>query len=341
MKLITFGVPCYNSEAYMRKCVDSLLAGGDEIEIIIVNDGSIDNTASIVNEYQSKYPQIVKAVHKENGGHGSGVNKSLELASGLYYKVVDSDDWLDASALKRLMDAIKACLEKGDLPDLFICDYVYEHASDNTQKRINYSRLMPKDRIFTWEEVKKFPIARILMMHSLVYKTQTLRESGLALPERTFYVDNIYAYKPLPYARKLYYLETDLYHYFIGRSDQSVNIKNFVNRYEQQIRVMKEIVDAYSYDDLTKLPKPLRKYMLHYIGTISMNTLLFTGAADSPERRKAYKDFWRYFKQRDFKLYRKIRYFSYPAVTNPLPWKIRGWAMVRGYNILCRVMKLG
>ena len=71
MKIISFTVPCYNSQAYMRKCVDSLLVGGDDVEIIIVNDGSKDDTIKIANEYAERYPDIVKVVDKENGGHGS------------------------------------------------------------------------------------------------------------------------------------------------------------------------------------------------------------------------------------------------------------------------------
>ena len=107
MKLITFAVPSYNSEAYMEHCIDTLLTGGEEVEIIIVNDGSKDNTKKIADRYAKQYPTIVKAVHKENGGHGSGVNKGLELATGLYYKVVDSDDWVDEDALKKTLETIK------------------------------------------------------------------------------------------------------------------------------------------------------------------------------------------------------------------------------------------
>ena len=102
MKYITFAVPCYNSQDYMRRCVDSLLAGGRDVEIILINDGSSDDTGRIADEYQLRHPDIVRAVHKPNGGHGSGVNKGLELARGLYYKVVDSDDWLDAGAYRML-----------------------------------------------------------------------------------------------------------------------------------------------------------------------------------------------------------------------------------------------
>lgn len=86
----------------MRKCIDSLLVGGEDVEIIIVDDGSKDGTAAIADEYAAAYPDIIKAVHQENGGHGEAVNTGLRNAGGLYYKVVDSDDWLDEESLKNL-----------------------------------------------------------------------------------------------------------------------------------------------------------------------------------------------------------------------------------------------
>ena len=97
MKLLTVTIPCYNSEDYMEKCIDSLLIGGDEVEMIIVNDVSKDQTAEIADRYAAEYPSIVKAIHKENGGHGSAVNAGMENATGLFFKVVDSDDWVKES----------------------------------------------------------------------------------------------------------------------------------------------------------------------------------------------------------------------------------------------------
>ena len=98
MKLLTIAIPCYNSQDYMRKCVDSLLIGGDDVEILIINDGSRDRTAEIANEYEKNYPGIIRAIHKENGGHGSAVNAGMREARGLYFKVVDSDDWVNEMA---------------------------------------------------------------------------------------------------------------------------------------------------------------------------------------------------------------------------------------------------
>ena len=98
MKLLSIAIPCYNSEKYMRKCIDSLLIGGEDVEILIIDDGSTkDRTAEIADEYEAQFPTIVRAIHKENGGHGSAVNTGIANATGLYFKVVDSDDWADRS----------------------------------------------------------------------------------------------------------------------------------------------------------------------------------------------------------------------------------------------------
>ena len=143
-KYITFTVPCYNSQAYMKRCIESLLAGGEDVEIIIVNDGSTDATGEIADYYQRMYPTIVRVVHKENGGHGSGVNIGLELAGGMFFKVVDSDDWLDRNAYDKLLYrirrfcALKEAGQSGEIPDLFVCNYIYDHLDEGISHTIPY-----------------------------------------------------------------------------------------------------------------------------------------------------------------------------------------------------------
>ena len=106
MKLLTFTVPCYNSEAYMEKCIRSLLTGGEDVEIIIVDDGSRDGTVAIADRFAAEYPTIIKAVHQENGGHGEAVNAGLRNATGLYFKVVDSDDWVNQEAYEKVLSTL-------------------------------------------------------------------------------------------------------------------------------------------------------------------------------------------------------------------------------------------
>ena len=95
MKLLSIAIPCYNSQDYMENCIESLLVGGEEVEILVIDDGSSDRTAEIADAYARKYPTIVKVIHQENGGHGEAVNSGIRNATGLYFKVVDSDDWVN------------------------------------------------------------------------------------------------------------------------------------------------------------------------------------------------------------------------------------------------------
>ena len=339
MKLMSFAVPCYNSEEYMKKCIESLLKGGEDVEIIVVNDGSHDNTREIAEDYVRRYPSIVKAVHKENGGHGSGVNKGLELASGLYYKVVDSDDWLDETALKTLLETIKKHRTENALPDLYLTNFVYEKVYEGSRYVRRFTKNFPVNKLFGWEKVKKFHTSSVLLIHSLIYKTEKLRESNTVLPEHTFYVDNIFAYKPLPYMKKLYYLDIDLYRYFIGREDQSVSRENIVRRYEQQIRVMKEMAAAYSYEEIKSFAKGLKRYMLHDLGVI-MTLMFTTGGKDNPTKRKrALKEVWEYIKSRDKKLYRYLKYNTYPVIVDWMPFKLQGRTMLMGYKFFRAVLK--
>lgn len=339
-KLISIAVPSYNSQNYLSKCVDSLLKGGDDVEILIIDDGSTDDTAAIADGYRDKYPDIVKVVHKENGGHGSGVNRGLQEASGLYFKVVDSDDRLDESALKALIADIKARIASDTLPDLYVTNFVYDRV-DGQSHISRYTDKLPVNEIFGWEKIKTFRYSRMLLMHSLLYKRDRLILSGLKLPEHTFYVDNIYAYTPLPYMRTICYLDINLYYYFIGREDQSVSKKNFVKRYDQQIRVMKCMTDAYSLKDLKEMPKGLSNYMWHALEIIMVNTVYFTCAEDSKERKTALREMWKHIKMTDKRLYRKLRFNSYGGTVSYMPWRIRGFLMDKGYDLICRKIKLG
>lgn len=342
MKLISFAVPSYNSQNYLRHCVDTLLSGGEDVEILIVNDGSKDDTAAIADEYAAKYPTIVRAIHKENGGHGSGVNRGREEAQGLYYKVVDSDDWVNEEALKILLDTIKTHMAEDNLPDLYITNFIYDHAYDNTRFVRRWHKHFPVNQFCTWKEVGTFAGSQVLLMHSLMYRTELLRKSETILPEHTFYVDNYFAYKPLPLMQKIFYLDVNLYHYFIGRDDQSVNIKNFVKRYDQQLRVMRYMVDAYSYGQISQMEGPLRRYMLHCLSAIMMNTIMFCCAGGSePERIAAYEELWQHIREQDPEMYQFFKHRSMASAFHCLPWKLRGKVMLIGYKILCKFVKLG
>lgn len=325
----------------MSHAIESLLIGGEEVEIILVDDGSKDNTGKIADEYQAKYPSIIKVVHKENGGHGSGVNKGIELATGLYFKVIDSDDWADEKGYHDLLSTIKKHIEDKKLPDLYIMDFLYNKPSTKESYRREYSFQFKKNDYTTWGEVKNMTGSKMFLMHALFYKTSVLRESKMKLPEHTFYVDNIFAFTPLPFVKTIFYIPEIFYMYFIGREGQSVMTSNIIKRYKQQIKVMNEMFDAYSYDEIKKMEKGLRKYMLHALNCMSIVTLMFSCGEDTKERKQDVKNMWDEFKKKDKKLYRFLHNGGYSIFFNVLPFKLRGKMLMRGYNTEVKLHKIG
>lgn len=337
-KLITFAVPCYNSAAYMDHCVRTLLTGGDDIEIILVDDGSTkDDTPAICDRYQAEYPDIVRAIHQENGGHGEGVNQGLRHAQGMYYKVVDSDDWLDEAALKAVLDKLRAFAGAEQPLDLFIANYVYEHVEDNTQKVMKYTNVFPEGRVFTWNEIGRFRPSQYLLMHSVIYRTEILRACGMELPKHTFYVDNIFVYQPLPQVKTIYYMNLDLYRYFIGREDQSVNEANMIKRVDQQLRVtriMMNVVDVYA---LPPEQAKLRAYMLNYFSMMMAISSIFLTLDGSKEALAKRRQLWDDLKAHDGHLYRRCR-FSVAEGCN-LPGWLGSKISIGGYRIAQKLFK--
>ncbi len=344
MKKITFVVPCYNSEDYMNRCIDSLLYAGDDAEIIIVNDGSKDKTPEVAEDYRIKYPHIIRVINKENGGHGSGVNVGLEQATGIYFKVVDSDDWLDQQALDRLMFRIRNfCLMKQRdntfiIPDLFICNYVYDHLYEETRHDISYKNALEEEKMCKWEDIGYFKPSQYLLMHSQIFRTAILRESGVKLPEHTFYVDNIFAYQPLPYVKHLYYMNIDLYHYFIGRDDQSVNEKIMLNRIDQQIRVTEQMLSCVNLQAVKKKEPKLASYMYRYLSIIMSITNILLLMINSEEARLQKNKLWSELKELDRSLYLKLKYASMSGLTN-MPGSLGRKITISGYRVAQKIYK--
>lgn len=336
-KYITFTIPCYNSQDYMRRCVDSLLVGGEDVEIIIVDDGSTDATGEIADSYEKSYPNIVKAVHKENGGHGSGVNKGLELASGVFFKVVDSDDWLDEEAYRRLLNRVKRfCAMKevgliGEIPDLFVCNYIYDHLDEGKHHTIHYRNVFPDEEICDWNDIGRFHASQYLIMHALVFRTDLLKAAEVILPEHTFYVDNIFAYKPLPYVRRIYYMDIDLYHYYIGRTDQSVNEKVLMSRIDQQIKVTEIVFKCVNLNEVREKYPKLAEYMCRNISimmAISSIHLLLINSREAYGKRKR---LWDNVKEENIRLYFRLKYTTLSGLTY-LPGRLGGLLTRGGYR---------
>ena len=330
MKYISFAIPSYNSEAYMDRAIESILKGGEDVEIIIVNDGSKDRTSEIAHQYEEKYPTIIKAVDKENGGHGDAVNTGLSHATGKYFKVVDSDDWVDEESLLKILQVLKGFEAEGKEVDMFIANYVYEKEGMEHKKVINYRGVLPQNKVFTWNEAKRFNLGQYILMHSVIYRTEFLKLTQIKLPKHTFYVDNIYVYYPLPHVHTIYYMDVDFYRYYIGREDQSVNEKVMIGRVDQQIFVTKSMIDMYEMRMITN--RKLRSYMINYLAIMMTVSSILLIRSKKPENLEKKKELWQYLKKKDYKVYWKIRYGILGQTMN-LPGKAGRKVSVLAYKV--------
>ena len=288
MKLLTVTVPCYNSQDYMEKCIDSLLIGGERVEIIIIDDGSTDRTGEIADRYAESYPSMVRVVHQENGGHGEGINQGLARATGTYFKTVDSDDWL--LDFPRFLDTLEAVEGQGGV-DLFITNYYYEHADGKGNRSINFSNALPQDRVFTWDETRPFRLDQILMIHACTFRTALLRQTGLQMPKHTFYEDNYMVYGNLRSAQKMYYMNLDLYRYFIGRGGQSVQADVMTRHYAHQLKVTELCFTCYHLDDLPAQRQ--RAYCRHELLVMLAISVLYARLRGTAQAERDLADMWR------------------------------------------------
>ena len=330
MKLLTIAIPCYNSESYMEKCIESLLPGGSRVEILLVDDGSKDRTAEIADSYAARYPGIVRAIHQENKGHGGAVNTGIANADGFYFKVVDSDDWVDRDAYLTILDTLENLAREGQGVDMMISNFVYDKVGASHKKVMTYRHMLPTGQIFHWEDARHLWKGHYILMHSVIYRTRMLRNCGLKLPEHTFYVDNQFVYQPIPWVKNMYYLDVDFYHYFIGRDDQSVNEKNMIARIDQQLAVNYLMIRDY---DLYRVPgRNRRHYMYNYLEIMMTISSIFLIRTDSPEADEKKKALWAYLKKQNPRLYRRMR-MGVLGISLNLPGKIGKKIASAGYQI--------
>ena len=334
MKILSVAIPCYNSEAYMRKSIESLLPGGEDIEILIIDDGSKkDNTLQIAKKYEQRYPSIVRAIHQENKGHGGAVNTGIHEATGLYFKVVDSDDWVDSKALLRIIKRLKMLEDRGTPIDMMLTNFVYDKEGVWHKNVMQFRHAFPQNRIISWDDMGHMRQTQYILMHNIIYRHDVLIRSGLRLPLHTFYVDNLFCFQPLPYCEKLYYMDVNFYHYLIGREDQSVNEKVMISRIDQQIRVNKMMIDVFTGQNFSGLDKNVRKYMMNYLNKIMSVTsiLLLVGGTEEDYAKK--RDIWGYLKNKNEKLYIRLR-MSFLGMWMNLPVPIAKKTTVKGYKVL-------
>ena len=251
--------------------------------------------------------------------------------------MVDSDGWVSQSAYIRILDKIKELLKSGKSIDMFISNYVYEKEGEKRKKVMKYTHTLPEEEIFTWKDVRHFRVGQYILMHSVIYRTNLLRDCGLKLPEHTFYVDNIFVFNPLPYVKTMYYMNVNFYRYFIGREDQSVNEQVMISRINQQITVNKLLVDYYIAEKQHILTNgKVRKYMVNYLDIITTVSSVLLIRSEQEENLEKKKELWQYIKTKDKVLWMRLRMGILGNAMN-LPGKLGRKISVDGYKICQRI----
>ena len=288
MKLLTVVIPCYNSQDYMAKCIDSLLVGGDRVEILVINDGSQDTTGQIADAYAARYPDIVRAIHQENGGHGEGINQGLRHATGIYFKVVDSDDTLSED-FPSFLDALESCEGAGGV-DLLLTNYRYVHTDGAGDCSISYKNVVKPGQICQWAQTKPFLLHQLITLHSGTFRTEHMRLWKEPLPRHVSYEDNLMVFQTLPHVKKLYYMDVDLYRYTIGRQGQSIAREAMKKRYAHQVLVAEKCFCACDFDKIQD--KRQRKYMKHEMFMMFAIAICFARMNKNEESDAAVRKMW-------------------------------------------------
>lgn len=240
MKILSVSIAAYNAAKFLDKCIHSFVDSSvaDKVELIIVNDGSKDNTKDVALKYADEYPDIVKFIDKENGGHGSTINASIPVATGKYYKVVDSDDWVDREGIEKLVAYLETC-------DVDLVLNPYCKVDERTGKVISIQKVS-KTSIPTNQEVTLWDLRNTdIMMHTVVYKTEVLRKVEEKIDEHCFYVDVEYVAFPLINVNSVVVLDYPVYMYLVGQAEQSMSVDNLIKRREQHERVTIRLIEYY------------------------------------------------------------------------------------------------
>lgn len=304
-KILSIVVPTYNVEKYLDRCLISLLNDKsilNDIEIIVVNDGSKDNSLQIARKYEKEYPKTIVVVDKENGGHGSTINVGMEKATGKYFRVLDSDDWFNIDEFPKYINDLK----KTDA-DLVLTNFRKEVVYDSSIDPFTYKGLLEPNKVYEFDKIDFDKFGEICFaLATMSIKTEILRKANFKLDEKRFYVDMEYILFPIPYIDTVLYLDYDIYRYYIGRPDQSVSVPTMIKNREHHDFVARRLVKFYAD---TKTTDNKKKYIRKVLKVL-LNTQYYIYCDNKvPEHaKKDIRSFDKYLKETSKELYEETNY---------------------------------
>lgn len=333
-KLLSIVIPAYNVEQFLEECIESLLYVKlvNSTEILIIDDGSKDNTSAIADRYAKQYPKIIKVIHKQNGGHGSAINTGIAAAQGIYFKVVDGDDTVNPTAYDRYLKELQKIEIQGcDLVATPFTCMIYKTGKLKKviKRQIQGTEKIPQKKILSFQDTAKFLHIR---MHEWTIRTAILKEQKIVLSEHSFYVDMQYILFPIPWIKTICILPYFVYQYRLGEEQQSVSIKNMQKNREQHKNIMRSLIHFYR----LRKAKGDSEIVLFYLarGIAKMETNQVQIALSLPIGKQAKKEligcekeikkncpmaYWANEK-RSIKLLRNSNYMMYPIAS--IVWKM-------------------
>lgn len=334
-KILTIGIATYNAAKDIPNCLNSLLIDEvlDDIEILVVNDGSTDNIKEVMQPYIEKYTNTIRLINKENGGHGSTINTTIDQANGTYMKMVDADDTVDKMGFLSLI----AQLKKNEV-DVAMSPYYRVNINTHEKQLMGYlepNRVATKEHVTTLAKIYK---DLLVAMHSITYKTSLLRNNQYRIDEHCFYVDVEYSIYYLLGAKRIFLLRQPVYNYMIGSAEQSVNIDNMRARRDQHLKVTKSLIEFYEKERKNIVPYQesfLENNISNMILAGEYKLLMSLKSAKESEIELLHFD--KYLKQKSPILYKKV------VILNTSK-KIRLLKLMRklnfhGYKIVHRIFK--
>lgn len=259
-KLLSVVVPTYNMEAYLRRCLDSVTRDDvpSSLELIVVNDGSTDDSLAIMQEYAEKYPDIVNIIDKPNGHYGSCVNVALKVATGKYFRILDADDWFDTDGLIELLKGLEQT--NSDVVVVPYKKHYRTHSRVFAVKNIQFN----KQYDICEEPVWKSQRFDCFLMHSVIYKLSIIKKSRLKMTEGICFTDTEYLIYPSNYANSITFFEKVLYNYDLTREGQSIDPSGAMKNHKDIYAVIKRMEPFFSQFDAFAIYLTTNLLVLYY-----------------------------------------------------------------------------
>lgn len=308
-KLLTIVVPVYKVEKYINKCLDSLIVPDDQmkkIEVIVVNDGTPDNSAIMAKEYERKYPETFRVIDKENGGHGSAWNRGVAEAKGKYLRFLDSDDWFDYNDFPILINKLQSCEA-----DIVFCNIDKHFIKSNRVVKQSLAPMKNGETIriadFNWSDLENIP--RVFDFWFCTYRTSMLKNVHPLFLEKIYYDDAILFIAPMILGETFVYYDLTIYHYLLERDGQTVNISSQLAHAKDYAKVCKSMIE-FAKNHHYEEPN-IKEFVNTRINRYIRNTFIWLNHLPKSDLSEAMGKTWYPFVKKDFPYYIEPKVIKY------------------------------